>query len=75
MPLSSSQLRWGRLLLILLGALALLYRFWPLPPNKISSIRPPHDWVWDEIPIIENQTLGVSIYFDSHNGVLKLTTI
>ncbi|KAJ5134850.1 hypothetical protein N7526_006215, partial [Penicillium atrosanguineum] len=63
MPLSSSQLRWGRQLLILLGALALIYRFWPLPPSQITITQPPHDWVWDGIPIIQNQTLGFGKVF------------
>jgi len=61
MALSTTQLRWGRLLLVLLGALALIYRFWPAPPNPINITQPQQAWAWDDLVTIKNQTLGVSL--------------
>lgn len=61
MALSTTQLRWGRLLLVLLGALALIYRFWPAPPNPINITQHQQAWAWDDLVTIKNQTLGVSL--------------
>ncbi|OQD77314.1 hypothetical protein PENDEC_c003G04835 [Penicillium decumbens] len=61
--LSTIQLRWGRLLLVLLGALALIYRFWPAPPNPINITQPQQAWAWDDLVTIKNQTLGFGKVF------------
>ncbi|KAJ5523753.1 hypothetical protein N7494_010403 [Penicillium frequentans] len=60
---SSTQLRWGRILVIPLGALVLLWQFWPLTPSTQSVTQSQKDWTWDEIHIIENQTLGFGKVF------------
>ncbi|KAJ5535685.1 hypothetical protein N7513_008871 [Penicillium frequentans] len=63
MSLSSTQLRWGRILIIPLGALVLLWQFWPLTPSQISITRSQKDWAWDGLQSIENQTLGFGKVF------------
>ncbi|KAJ5786861.1 uncharacterized protein N7503_012073, partial [Penicillium pulvis] len=60
---SSNQLRWGRILVIPLGALVLLWQFWPLTPSNQSVTQSQKDWTWDEIHTIENQTLGFGKVF------------
>jgi hypothetical protein len=75
MAVSSTQLRWGRILLLLIGVSALLYSFWPVQSGHISVAQPKRAWVWDDLATIENQTLGVSLHFGLNKWLLKLTAI
>ncbi|KAJ5648912.1 uncharacterized protein N7484_002635 [Penicillium longicatenatum] len=63
MVLSSTQLRWGRILVIPLGMLVLLCQFWPLKSSQLSITRSQRDWALDGIHSIENQTLGFGKVF------------
>ncbi|KAJ5764849.1 hypothetical protein N7520_004408 [Penicillium odoratum] len=58
MTLSSIQLRWGRMLVIPLGVLILLWRFSPLSSTRSSITRSQQDSAWNDIHAIENRTLG-----------------
>jgi hypothetical protein len=67
MALSSTQLRWGRIFILACVLFALLYRFVPTTPSRLSissHISLSHSqlgWARDDLPTIENQTLGVSV--------------
>ncbi|KAJ5948316.1 hypothetical protein N7466_001331 [Penicillium verhagenii] len=63
MALSSTQLRWGRILIIPFGALVLLWRLWPLSPSQVPITPSQRDWAWDGIHAIENQTMGFGKIF------------
>jgi hypothetical protein len=75
MAISSTQLHWGRILILIVGGCALLYSFWPVQSGHISIAQPQRAWAWDDLATIENQTLGVSLYFGLNKRLLKLTAI
>lgn len=58
MAWSTTQLRWGRLLLVVLGAFAIASRFWP--SSRVHYSIANSQRAWDDLAAIENQTLGVS---------------
>lgn len=67
MALSTAQVRWGRLLLVFLGAFALAFRFWPIP---LAHYAMPHSQqAWDDLAAVEGETLGVSAYLTRINAV------
>lgn len=68
MALSTTQLRWSRLLLVFLGAFAIAFRFWPAPRTHYSVAH--SGQAWDDLVAIANQTLGVSACFGTYNGFL-----
>lgn len=59
--------------MLLLRLFALLYRFLPVTPDNISITRSQLGWAWDDLPIIENQTLGVSRWLNTRNRSQLLT--
>ncbi|KAJ5619106.1 hypothetical protein N7510_003090 [Penicillium lagena] len=61
MALSTTQLHWGRLLLVTLGVFILFYRIWPASREHFSIINPQQ--ARDDLMVIENQTLGFGKIF------------
>ncbi|KAJ5609474.1 hypothetical protein N7528_010041 [Penicillium herquei] len=61
MGLSTTQLRWGRVVLMVLGASAIAYRFWPIQHEHYfwTHSQP----AWDDLQDIKNRTLGFGKVF------------
>ena len=53
------QLRWVRFALIALGAIAIIYSFWPTEHGYIFANNPKQ--AWNDLETIGNGTLGVSV--------------
>ncbi|KAJ5735756.1 uncharacterized protein N7483_000881 [Penicillium malachiteum] len=56
MILSTAQLRWGRVVLIIFGAATISYTFWPIQHEHYFWTH--SQQVWDDLEAIENRTLG-----------------